>query len=102
MQTKSVIDQLTSMNERTWLQLGQLAEIMNEPDRAIQAYEAALRHNPHSNETLTLVAAVCRAAEQYQKAADYFQRLLKIHDQNGEIWGALGHCYLMMDDLQKV
>jgi hypothetical protein len=25
-----------------------------------------------------------------------------MHEQNGEIWGALGHCYLMMDDLQKV
>jgi tetratricopeptide (TPR) repeat protein len=75
---------------------------MNDHDRAINAYESALRHNPSSIETLTLVAAVCRSSEKYGKAAEYFQRLLNIHDQNGEVWGALGHCYLMMDDLQKV
>ncbi|KAJ1339757.1 hypothetical protein BSLG_005663 [Batrachochytrium salamandrivorans] len=34
-------------------------------------------------------------------AADYYQRILKINETSGEIWGALGHCYLMLDDLQK-
>ncbi|CAG8526797.1 3734_t:CDS:2, partial [Cetraspora pellucida] len=34
-------------------------------------------------------------------AVEYFQRILNIDQANGEIWGALGHCYLMMDDLQK-
>jgi cytochrome c-type biogenesis protein CcmH/NrfG len=32
---------------------------------------------------------------------EYFQRVLNIETNNGEVWGALGHCYLMMDDLQK-
>lgn len=27
--------------------------------------------------------------------------MLNIETNNGEVWGALGHCYLMMDDLQK-
>ncbi len=35
------------------------------------------------------------------QAVEYFQRILNIENTNGEIWGALGHCYLMMDDLQK-
>ncbi|KAJ3037276.1 hypothetical protein HDV00_001841 [Rhizophlyctis rosea] len=61
---------------------------MNEPDRAMSAYESALRHNPYSIPALTQIAALCRAREQYGKT-------------NGEIWGALGHCYLMMDNLQK-
>ncbi len=36
-----------------------------------------------------------------QQAVEYFQRILGIESNNGEVWGALGHCYLMMDDLQK-
>jgi cytochrome c-type biogenesis protein CcmH/NrfG len=27
--------------------------------------------------------------------------VLNIDPNNGEVWGALGHCYLMLDDLQK-
>lgn len=32
---------------------------------------------------------------------DCFQRVLNLVPENGEVWGAMGHCYLMMDDLQK-
>jgi tetratricopeptide (TPR) repeat protein len=80
---------------------GALAEAMNEPDRAIAAYESALRHNSFSVPALTQIAALCRGREQYARAVDYFQRILNIDQYNGEIWGALGHCCLMMDDLQK-
>lgn len=31
---------------------------------------------------------------------DYFKRILAIQENNGDIWAALGHCYLMMDNLQ--
>jgi tetratricopeptide (TPR) repeat protein len=81
--------------------IGKLAELMSEPERAMAHYEQALVHNPYSEKTLTSIAALCRSLEKYAKAAEYFQRILKIHDNNGEIWGALGHCYLMLDDLHK-
>ncbi|TPX57492.1 hypothetical protein SpCBS45565_g08190 [Spizellomyces sp. 'palustris'] len=97
----SATQKLTQLNESTWLQVGTLAESMNEPERAMNAYESALRHNPHSVQALTQAAALCRAREQYSKAVDYFQRILNIDQTNGEIWGALGHCFLMMDDLQR-
>jgi tetratricopeptide (TPR) repeat protein len=42
-----------------------------------------------------------RSRECYDKAVDYFQRLLNINKSNGEAWGCLGHSYLMMDDLPK-
>jgi len=32
---------------------------------------------------------------------EYFQSVLKLQEDNGEVWSALGHCYLMQDDLQK-
>jgi tetratricopeptide (TPR) repeat protein len=36
-----------------------------------------------------------------QQAIEFFQRILTIDESNGEIWGALGNCYLMTDDLQS-
>ncbi|TPX35649.1 hypothetical protein SmJEL517_g01964 [Synchytrium microbalum] len=92
---------LASMNEGLWMQIGTLAETVNELDKAMSAYESALRHNPYSIPALTGAAALCRAKEQYGKAVEFYQRVLNINGDNGEVWGALGYCYLMMEDLQK-
>ena len=35
------------------------------------------------------------------QAVDYFQRVLNLQRENGDVWSALGHCYLMQDDLQN-
>lgn len=32
-----------------------------------------------------------------EKAVKYYRRILSIKESHGEIWGALGHCYLMME-----
>ncbi|KAI0239384.1 glucose repression mediator protein [Massospora cicadina] len=74
---------------------------MSDFDRAIKAYESALRHNPYSFSALFKIATLCRGREQYHKATEFFQRALNIDPNNGEVWGALGHCFLMMDELQK-
>lgn len=81
--------------------LGRVAEQMGDLEHALNAYEHALRHNPSSVSGLTQVAGIARIKENYAKAVDYFQRVLQIDEDNGEIWSALGHCYLMQDDLQK-
>ncbi|CAG8496979.1 3246_t:CDS:2, partial [Gigaspora rosea] len=100
-QPQSCFQKLNRINEETWLQMGTAAELMQEYDRAMNAYESALRHNSYSIPALSSIAALCRGREQFPKAVEYFQRILNIDQTNGEIWGALGHCYLMMDDLQK-
>eukprot|EP01102_Stenamoeba_stenopodia_P007225 TRINITY_DN2010_c0_g3_i2.p1 TRINITY_DN2010_c0_g3~~TRINITY_DN2010_c0_g3_i2.p1 ORF type:complete len:532 (+),score=114.75 TRINITY_DN2010_c0_g3_i2:114-1709(+) len=92
---------LTSMNEGIWLRLGTLSELMQDFDKAVQSYENVLRHNPTNVKALAQIAAIFRLKEQYAKAIDYFQRILTIESNNGEVWGALGHCYLMIEDLQK-
>ncbi|RUS19173.1 hypothetical protein BC937DRAFT_87888 [Endogone sp. FLAS-F59071] len=74
---------------------------MSDFDRAMSCYESALRHNPYSIPALTQIAALFRIREQFARAVEYFKRILQIQDNNGEIWGALGHCYLMMDNLQE-
>jgi glucose repression mediator protein len=97
--------------------LGAVSEQLNDTDRANSAYENALRHNPLSVSALTQVAGIARVKEDFHKvsssrnllgallicpqAVDYYQRVLNISQENGEVWGSLGHCYLMMDDLQK-
>ena len=81
--------------------LGNLAEMMTDYDKAMTCYESALRHNPYSVVALTQIASLCRGREQFGRAVDYFKRILAIQENNGETWAALGHCYLMMDNLQE-
>ncbi|KAH9075762.1 hypothetical protein EDB83DRAFT_2515455 [Lactarius deliciosus] len=95
------IQKLVDANEQTWLVIGSVAEQMGDLEHAANAYENALRHNPMSIPGLTQVAGIARIKENYPMAVDYFQRVLNLQQDNGEIWSALGHCYLMQDDLQK-
>ncbi|KAL1920505.1 uncharacterized protein VTP21DRAFT_882 [Calcarisporiella thermophila] len=95
------LQKLAQANEQAWMQMGIVAEIMMEYDRAVSCYEAALSHNPYSIAALQHAAALCRGREMFPKAIEYFQRILRIQENNGDIWGALGHCYLMIDDLQQ-
>lgn len=37
----------------------------------------------------------------FPKAIEYFQFVLDLAPGSGEIWGLIGHCYLMLDDLEK-
>ncbi|EGS23748.1 uncharacterized protein CTHT_0004500 [Thermochaetoides thermophila DSM 1495] len=92
---------LAQLNESVWIQIGQLAELMGNLDDAMGAYERALRHNPQSIPAMTAISCVLRTREEFQKAAEYLQAILRLDETNGEAWGNLGHCFLMMDDLQQ-
>lgn len=61
------IQHLDAIDEQVWLQLGSLAESMGEHDRALNAYESALRHNYHSVAALTLIAELHRTRENFPK-----------------------------------
>nr|ODN86649.1 general transcriptional repressor [Cryptococcus depauperatus CBS 7841] len=78
-----------------------VAEGMNDQDRALVAFENALRHNPTSVLGLNAVASIARGRDDFDKAIDYFQRILTNNPENGEVWGSMGHCLLMKDDLPK-
>ncbi|KAJ2782692.1 glucose repression mediator protein [Coemansia javaensis] len=92
---------LNALTEEVWLQIGSLSETMNDPERALSAYDNALRHNPYSLVALTQIANIYRGREEFEKAVEYFQRIVNADSTNGEIWGAIGNCYLMLDELQK-
>ncbi|CAE6519496.1 unnamed protein product [Rhizoctonia solani] len=77
------LQKLAQANEQTWLLIGTVAEQMNDLDRALAAYEHAIRHNPHSIAGLTNIAGIARARENYSTASP------------------ICHCFLMKDDLQN-
>ncbi|KAF0975746.1 hypothetical protein FDP41_005073 [Naegleria fowleri] len=99
----SINQRLDIENEKVWMKLGQLADAMNEPEKAIQYYERVLQYNQYNVPALTSVASIYRMKDppDFPKAVEYYHRALQTEDNNTEIWGNLGHCFLMMDDLTK-
>ncbi|KAJ1922271.1 glucose repression mediator protein [Mycoemilia scoparia] len=98
---QSASQKLSALNEQSWQRLGTIAELMGDVEKALTYYESALRHNPYSIPALTQIASLYRQREEFEKAVDFFQRIINIDNSNGEIWGAIGNCYLMMDELPK-
>ncbi|KAJ3223791.1 hypothetical protein HK099_000684 [Clydaea vesicula] len=97
----SIVQKLALKNEELWSQMGAFCESLGETERAQIFYENALRNNPNSIQCLQQIAALCQNREQYAAAVEYFQQILNLEPTNGEVWGAIGHCNLMMDELQK-
>ena len=81
--------------------VGNLTELMGDLENAVSAYEQALRHNQYSIPAMSAIASVLRTREQFPKAIEYLQNILKLDPNSGESWGSLGHCYLMIDNLQE-
>jgi glucose repression mediator protein len=92
--------------------------LMGDLDGAMNAYEQALRHNQWSIPAMNAISCILRTKEQFPKAVEFLQNILNLDGTNGEVWGSLGklnvytggcrrltrcigHCFLMMDDLQK-
>ncbi|KAF2497615.1 TPR-like protein [Lophium mytilinum] len=98
---KSASEYLRNLNESLWVQIGSLSEQMHDLDGAIGCYEHALRHNAWSVPAMSGIAGILRTKDQFPNAVEYLRTILKVESTNGEIWGSLGHCYLMMDDLQQ-
>ena len=96
-----ILSKLSTANEQTWLSIGSTAEAMEDYTRALSAYDSALLHNPYSVPALSAMATMYRTLDHFDLAVECFQRVLNITPDNGEVWGAMGHCYLMMDELQK-
>lgn len=74
---------------------------MGDLEGAMNAYEQALRHNQWSISAMNAISCILRTKEQFPKAIEYLQNILKMDASNGETWGSLGHCHLMMDNLQE-
>jgi general transcriptional corepressor CYC8 len=69
---------------------GSFSEVLNNLDDAIMAYEQALRANPQSVQAMNAISLILRTREEFPKAVEYLQAILKIDNSNGEAWGSLG------------
>ncbi len=59
-------------------------------DDAMMAYEQALRANPNSIQAMNAISLILRTREEFAKAVEYLQAILKLDQNNGEVWGSLG------------
>ena len=70
--------------------VGSVAELMGNHDEALQAYERALAANPNSVTAMNAASLVLRTREEFGRAAEYLNKIIKIEPTNGEAWGSLG------------
>lgn len=56
----------------------------------MNAYEHALRANPNSIPAMNAISLILRTREEFHKAVEFLQAILKIDERNGEVWGSLG------------
>ena len=70
--------------------LGSTCELQGDSDGALFAYEQALRHNCQSIQALNAISCILRTKENFPRAVEYLQTILKLDQSNGEVWGSLG------------
>ncbi|KAG9383308.1 TPR repeat-containing protein [Pyrenophora tritici-repentis] len=100
-QPKTPSQYLGQLTEAVWTQMGSLSEQMQDYDGAMQCYEQALKFNQWSVPAMQGIACILRTKDAFPAAVEYLRTILKVDSTNGDVWGSLGHCYLMMDDLQQ-
>ena len=69
---------------------GSASELMGDIDSALNAYERALNHNHQSITAMNAISCILRTKEQFAKAVDYLQAIIRLDASNGEVWGSLG------------
>ncbi|TLD05209.1 uncharacterized protein PgNI_09744 [Pyricularia grisea] len=100
-QYSSAARRMAEATEVTWIQIGSCSEILGNLEDAMQAYERAITINPQSIPAMNAMSAILRTKEEFPKACEYLNAIIKLDPTNGEAWSAMGHCYLMMDELQQ-
>ncbi len=60
------------------------------------AYEQALRANPQSIPAMNAISLILRQREEFSKAVEYLQAILKLDPNNGEVWGSLGESVVVV------
>lgn len=76
--------------------IGNFLEMIGSLDEAIGAYEHALRVNPRSTTAMNAISAILRTQENFHKAVEYLNNILKLEPNNGDVWGSLGKCYMSL------
>ena len=94
---------LQQLNEAVWVSIGtllalttarranrvpgSLTELMGDLDGAVFAYERAMRFNHYSIPAMNAISCIYRTREQFPKAVEYLQNILKLDPKQ---WGSVG------------
>ncbi len=94
--------------------LGNLALAMEDWDKAIIAFESAIKNNPSSIQGYYFLGSALHQQKQYIQAMEVYHRLLSLLQNinpamvkidlngiKGEVWASIGHCALLLDDLAR-
>jgi tetratricopeptide (TPR) repeat protein len=92
---------LNPLIESCYFTIASIAESMDDLDRASSVYEQILNRSPRNVQALSQLGALFRSRDQFAKANELFERAIAIDATLGDVHGAMGHCYLMLDDLER-
>ncbi len=63
----SILQVLNQKNESSWIELGKISELLNDPDKALICYENTLKHNTYNLHALIQIASIYRSKDQFAK-----------------------------------
>eukprot|EP00177_Eucheuma_denticulatum_P005207 GFKZ01009488.1.p1 GENE.GFKZ01009488.1~~GFKZ01009488.1.p1 ORF type:complete len:1336 (+),score=158.89 GFKZ01009488.1:562-4569(+) len=97
----AVVRQISERKQAIWLLIGTLNEAMNDPNRALEAYETCLTHNGSNVEGLMKAGILHMKKESLRTSIAYLDRAVRLDPDNGSAWGALAYSYVMAEDFDK-
>lgn len=90
----------TQRDELFYHKLADICIRRNKMDTAVDCYKKALEANPTNRDILVKLATVTQTffPENIDDAIDYYNRLLEVEEDSGQIYYELGHLYLKKND----
>ena len=85
-------------DENGWLKLILMSTGKQEQ---VDQFLKELESNPLSLSALNHLAQHFATNGDYTKAIQHYEKLTTIQEENGKVWVALGHCYLLKGEYQK-
>lgn len=92
---------ISERKQAIWLLIGTLHEVMNDPNRALEAYETCLSHNSSNVQGLMKAGILHMKKDSMRSSITYLERAVGLDPDNGLAWGALAYSYVMAEDFDK-
>mmetsp|Transcript_27369 Transcript_27369/g.49266 ORF Transcript_27369/g.49266 Transcript_27369/m.49266 type:complete len:775 (-) Transcript_27369:138-2462(-) len=67
----------------------------------LEELERELELNPFNVRALNQIAKLHADRCDYQEACQYYEKIVRLDEDNGKAWTSLGHCYLLRGEYQK-
>lgn len=97
----SLLQKYESESEAALSVIGNLRMLMEDPEKAVRAYEEALRKNPYSAPALLGLVRYHKKVGNDARVVEYSQRYLALDESGaaGEVWQVIGQALLVIGHL---